>query len=69
MYNSRFRQQDRKLGLGQSYQIEMPSVQAPEEVIGSMGRKRDKIFCTVYLQEKGHELQTKASYQLKRSKG
>lgn len=30
----------------------MPSNQGPEIVIGSMGRNREKILCSVYLQEK-----------------
>lgn len=39
MYNNEFRQQDRKLWLGQSYQIDVPSYQSTENVTGSMGRK------------------------------
>lgn len=59
----KFRQQDRKLGLGQIYQMEVPSNQAPKNVIGSMGRKGEKmILCSLYLQEKGQELQTKARF-------
>lgn len=59
----KFRQQDRKLGLGQSYQMEVPSNQAPKNAIGSMGRKGEKmILCSLYLQEKGQELQTKARF-------
>lgn len=63
MLNNKFRQQNRKLGLGQSYQMDVPSNQAPENVIGSVGRKGEKkILYSVYLQEKGHELQTKARF-------
>lgn len=53
MYPNKFRQQDRKLELGQSYQMEMPSNQAPEKVIGSMGRKGESfLFYALYIYRK-----------------